>query len=97
MFKIEILATYITFIGYIFTLYSICMLRTGITFLFISLLFTLNAQIVINEASNRNFNQVYDEDDERNDWIELYNTGSVSVSLRGWALSENSKSCALGI
>jgi hypothetical protein len=64
------------------------MLRTGITFLFIFLLYTLTAQVVINEASNRNFTQVYDEDGERNDWIELYNTGTDPVDLSDWALSD---------
>lgn len=71
------------------------MLRPGIAFLFIFLLYTLPAQVVINEASNRNFNQVYDEDDERNDWIELYNTSNTPVNLRGWALSDKTQNPAL--
>ena len=30
----------------------------------------LNAQLVINEGSNKNFNSILDEDDESEDWIE---------------------------
>ena len=40
-----------------------------------------NAQIVINEASNRNFSQLLDEDAEAQDWVELYNNGTEVVNL----------------
>ncbi len=48
-----------------------------------------NAQIVFNEASNRNYTQILDEDEETNDWIELYNAGSSSTNLKGWFLSDS--------
>lgn len=50
-----------------------------------------NAQIVLNEASNRNYTQILDEDGETNDWIELYNGGASSVNLNGWYLSDSKK------
>ena len=63
-------------------------------YLFVSLFFFLilsqsQAQLVINEASNRNYLQVKDEDGDYNDWIELYNTGSSSIALDNWSLSDN--------
>lgn len=64
------------------------MLRTGISLFLIFLFYSLTAQVVINEASNRNFTKLYDEDGERNDWIELYNTGDDAVNLKGWSLSD---------
>ncbi len=51
----------------------------------------VDAQIVINEASNKNYRQIIDEDGEYNDWIELYNTSSKDVDLSGWALSDSRK------
>jgi hypothetical protein len=44
---------------------------------------------VINEASNRNYTQVYAEHGLTHDWIELYNTGTGEVSLEDWGLSDN--------
>jgi hypothetical protein len=59
--------------------------------LFTSLINSAKAQIVINEASNRNYKQVADEDGEYNDWIELYNAGNDDVDLNGWSLSDSRK------
>lgn len=52
--------------------------------------FTSFSQIVINEGSNRNFNSILDEDQEAEDWIELYNVGDAPVNLEGYTLTDNS-------
>lgn len=68
------------------------MIKLWLTLLFISLLFyDVNAQLVINEASNRNYSQITDEDGDNEDWIEIYNTTNRSVNLNGWALSDSRK------
>ncbi|MFA9390849.1 MAG: lamin tail domain-containing protein [Prolixibacteraceae bacterium] len=68
------------------------MLKICITLLFLSLLFTNgHSQLLINEASNRNYSQVSDEDGEFNDWIEIYNSGNETINLKGWALSDSRK------
>ncbi len=54
----------------------------------------LNAQVVINEASNKNFNSVFDENQEAEDWIELYNAGSEPIDLAGYALSDDDEDLA---
>jgi hypothetical protein len=50
--------------------------------------FYLNAQIVINEASNRNYTQISVAEGDNLDWIELYNSGSANVNIGGWGLSD---------
>lgn len=47
------------------------------------------AQVLFNEASNRNFTQIADSDGEYPDWIELYNAGPSSVNLNGYHLSDD--------
>ncbi len=47
------------------------------------------AQIVINEASNKNWSQISAPDGEQYDWIELYNAGPTAVDLSGYYLSDN--------
>ncbi len=47
------------------------------------------AQTVINEGSNRNFGDVFDEDGDAPDWVELYNAGAVAVDLAGWKLTDS--------
>jgi len=49
----------------------------------------LNAQVVINEISNRNFTQILDEDEETEDWIELYNKTNSSINFENWTLTDN--------
>ncbi|MNJ83085.1 CotH protein [compost metagenome] len=59
---------------------------------FVLLLFTLKnatAQVVINEYSCSNMNGPMDAFGEREDWIELYNTGAAAVDLTGYYLSDN--------
>ena len=46
------------------------------------------SQIVINEYSCSNLNGIQDVDSDRNDWIELYNSGGVAVNLNGYYLSD---------
>ena len=59
-------------------------------FLVILCAFTkLEAQVVINEVSNNNFSQILDEDEESEDWIELYNNSASTVNLEGWTLTDN--------
>jgi hypothetical protein len=48
-----------------------------------------NAQLVINEGSNRNYQTLPDEDEEFKDWIELYNAGTDTVHLNGYSLTDN--------
>lgn len=54
--------------------------------------FILNvqAQVVINEGSNKNYLTLADEDGEYPDWIELFNPGSTSLDLLGYGISDNS-------
>ena len=40
-----------------------------------------NAQIIINEISNKNSVQIADEDNEFDDWIELYNPSDSAIDL----------------
>lgn len=47
------------------------------------------AQVFINEGSNRNYSTLPDEDGEFPDWVELYNSGSNSVNLLNYSISDN--------
>lgn len=47
------------------------------------------AQVVISEFMASNGKTLADEDGDYSDWIELYNTGSVTVNLNGWYLTDN--------
>ncbi|MEI7728392.1 MAG: immunoglobulin domain-containing protein [Verrucomicrobiota bacterium] len=48
--------------------------------------------VVINEFMAGNENGIRDEDGDRNGWIELYNRGTTSVNLYGYALTDNKDS-----
>ncbi|MFN5325274.1 MAG: CotH kinase family protein [Bacteroidota bacterium] len=48
-----------------------------------------NAQVVINEFSASNLTQFVDNYQDYEDWIELYNTSSSTVSLTGYYLSDD--------
>ncbi len=50
---------------------------------------TTYAQVVINEGSNRNYTTIHDEDGQYPDWIELYNSGSDTVQLYGYSLTDD--------
>jgi hypothetical protein len=47
-------------------------------------------QVVINEFLADNATGLADEDSDAEDWIELHNRGTASVSLEGWSLSNDS-------
>ncbi len=49
-----------------------------------------DAQIVVNEISNRNSGQVLDGDNEVEDWIELFNASDSVCNLLGYYLSDDS-------
>ncbi|MDA3923732.1 MAG: lamin tail domain-containing protein [Kiritimatiellae bacterium] len=63
--------------------------------LVVSTLRELRAQhydICISEILADNENGIKDEDEEREDWIELHNQGTNSVNLRGWWLTDKTTS-----
>ncbi len=49
----------------------------------------LPAQVLINEISAANMTGLVDGDGDREDWVELYNSGATAVNLGGWFLSDN--------
>ena len=51
----------------------------------------LRPTVVINELSAAGQNTLL-EDGDYPDWIELYNYGTADVSLKGWSLTDNSRS-----
>lgn len=46
-------------------------------------------QVVINEYTSANVDELRDELGETPDWIELYNSGPTEVDLTGWGLSDD--------
>lgn len=61
-----------------------------VSVLFMTLLFCeVKSQVLINEASNRNYTQIYDDEGETHDWFELYNAGASAISLEGYSISDN--------
>lgn len=51
--------------------------------------FSISAQVIINEVSPSNVNSLVDNYGEYPDWVELYNNGTNSVNLEGYALSDD--------
>ena len=49
----------------------------------------VNAQITINEGSNKNYSNIVDEDGDFPDWIELYNSGIDTVQLYNYSLTDD--------
>ena len=47
------------------------------------------AQIYVSEFMADNVNGIKDENDTRQDWIELYNAGAAAVNLNGWWLTDD--------
>jgi Chitobiase/beta-hexosaminidase C-terminal domain/CotH kinase protein/Lamin Tail Domain/Bacterial TSP3 repeat len=45
-------------------------------------------EVRINEFLTANVNGLVDEDNEHQDWIELFNTGSNAINLAGWSLTD---------
>jgi len=58
------------------------------TFIMILLFSEAKSQVLINEASNRNYTQVYDDEGETHDWFELYNAGATGINLEGLGISD---------
>jgi len=79
--------------------YNLCipLRKTNMTMTKLVLVFLLttffynisNAQVVINEISNKNSGQIGDEDGEYEDWIELYNISASTINLSGYYLSDD--------
>lgn len=55
----------------------------------------LQAQIIISEFLADNVSGIKDENDSRQDWIELYNSSSSTVSVSGWWLTDKTTNTAL--
>ncbi len=52
------------------------------------------AAVRINEIATANLNGLRDEDNQAQDWIELYNTSASTVSLAGWTLTDDAQDSA---
>ena len=61
-----------------------------IVLLFFTTDFLFSQSVVINEVMSSNDTTIYDEDDDASDWMELYNSGSDTVNLKGCFLSDDS-------
>lgn len=57
-------------------------------FIFLGILYSLPAQIVINEFSASNKDAFFDNYNDNEDWIELYNTSTEEINLEGYHLSD---------
>jgi hypothetical protein len=67
-------------------------LHSIVTAIMLFLLFTSldsMAQVVINEGSNKNYLSIHDENQTYPDWIELYNSGTDTVNLAGYSLTDD--------
>jgi len=49
----------------------------------------VQAQVFLNEGSNRNASQLSDEDGDYPDWVELYHTGSDTLNLDNYSISDD--------
>jgi len=54
----------------------------------LSLTFAQAQTVIISEFMAANQNGLLDEDGETSDWIEIYNSGTTSVNLAGWRLTD---------
>src|SRR5690348_14107912 len=48
-----------------------------------------SGQVVLNEVMSSNFSAYPDENGKYNDWIEVFNAGSLPENLSGYGLSDN--------
>jgi len=46
-------------------------------------------EVVIHEVQSKNNTTATNEAGESDDWIELFNTGSSTIDLTGWHLTDN--------
>ncbi len=63
--------------------------------IFLGRIHCYQAQIMINEGSNRNLNTIADDDNSYEDWLEIYNAGETAVNLAGYSLSDDSSNLSL--
>ncbi len=76
--------------------------RTRIVITALALALTLqfaNAQVIISEFMADNSSPtstIVDEDGDKEDWIELQNSGATTVNLNGWYLTDQAGNDALG-
>lgn len=65
-------------------------MRYVVSLIFIAVVGSSASQVVtINEFMSLNHSVIEDEDGDRSDWIELYNTTANTVDLSGWYLSDD--------
>lgn len=64
-------------------------MRVFLLFVSLSIVITTNAQLIINEGSNKNYSSIADEDGDHPDWIEIYNANSFSVDLFNYKLTDD--------
>ncbi len=64
-------------------------LRKVVFFLFLSTTFCKAQSLVINEVITSNSTIITDDDGSYEDWIELYNSGTESINLLGYGLTDN--------
>jgi len=62
--------------------------KISLNFLLLFLVFSTNAQLVINEVCSKNNSIIEDEFGEYSDWIELYNNTFTDINLEGYFLSD---------
>ncbi len=65
------------------------MLKKYLSGFLILIVFTASSQVKINEVCSRNASVLYDEDNDNEDWLELYNAGASPVNLQGYFLSDD--------
>lgn len=58
-------------------------------FLFVLPSFLLYSQVVINEVQASNYNVIFDEFGDNDDWFELYNSGNTEIDVAGYVLRDN--------
>ncbi|HPF91008.1 MAG TPA: CotH kinase family protein, partial [Flavobacteriales bacterium] len=58
-------------------------------------LINLDAQVILNEGSSRNYRTLADENGEFHDWVELYNTTDQWLDLEGYCLSDDSTNATM--
>ena len=49
----------------------------------------LTSDLLISEFMASNSTKLFDEDGESSDWIEIFNSGTSSVNLDGYTLTDN--------
>ncbi len=54
----------------------------------------VSSVVRINELSAANLTGLKDEDNEPQDWVELYNSGASALSLAGWTLTDDAQDSA---